>query len=102
MPYYKIELRGAIPLRDKSEFWGIGSLTQQQYLLFHWRAIPVMPLWTGLVCDVVFWTIAPALLVFGYPAWRRLIRRRQGRCPNCGYTLLGAQGIVCPECGASD
>lgn len=37
------------------------------------------------------------------PSWlreRRIDRAlRHGRCPNCGYDILGLPGFTCPECG---
>ena len=36
--------------------------------------------------------------------WRTARRWRalsSGRCPNCGYSLMGLQREICPECGGS-
>jgi hypothetical protein len=51
-----------------------------------------------------FWLLGTVLLL--YPAWaltartfRRLYRRKTGRCLGCGYDLTGNVSGVCPECG---
>lgn len=33
-------------------------------------------------------------------AWRRRKLFREGSCVGCGYSLVGLDGGVCPECGA--
>lgn len=62
------------------------------------HTIPCLPLWPGLVGNVVFY----ALLVLASVAlvrWLRLRRRaRRNLCLACGYEL-GAGVEVCPECG---
>lgn len=60
--------------------------------------LPVGPIWLGLVADVAVWSVSPALLLLGVPAWRRRQRRRAGKCETCGYAV-NASGAVCPECG---
>ncbi len=39
------------------------------------------------------------LLVFGPFTARRFIRRKRGRCINCGYDLRGDFSAGCSECG---
>lgn len=63
------------------------------------RAIPLRPVWPGLIADTLFY----ALLFAGLhrlSAWgRRTRRRRRGRCAACGYDLFGLNSPTCPECG---
>jgi len=57
--------------------------------LMHWIAVPtwaVLLLLVGLEASLLY---EPTL------RWRR---RKQGRCPSCGYDLRGGSG-PCPECG---
>ncbi len=62
------------------------------------RGFPLRPIWWGFLADtVIFASIAFALLGI-FPAMRAL-RRRKGRCPQCGYDLRGALDAGCPECG---
>ena len=66
------------------------------------RVLPLRPLWPGFVVNtvlyaIVVWPIYCALLTL-----RRLIRRKPGHCPECGYDLRGqlpGAGSGCPECG---
>ena len=37
----------------------------------------------------------------GIGATRRAVRKRKSRCVECGYSLVGIDGAVCPECGGS-
>ncbi|HVU64866.1 MAG TPA: hypothetical protein VHC70_12875, partial [Phycisphaerales bacterium] len=63
---------------------------------------PVMPIWSGLALNTLFYgTIAWGLL-FLPGTVRRWRRRRGGRCVKCGYDRAGlAAGAPCPECGAA-
>lgn len=62
--------------------------------------IPLVPAWTVLVnvvCVVAMLQLSIHVVVKG----RRYLRRRGGRCGDCGYSLLGTIGSdQCPECGA--
>lgn len=61
-------------------------------------AIPVRPLWSGLLGNVVVYA-AGAFVLIALPGWwRRYVRRWEGRCVACGYEL-GKGVAVCPECG---
>jgi hypothetical protein len=69
----------------------------------HW---PTRILWPGFLLNTLFWSCiiaSPFWLRRGFVAWRSARRRRDGRCPACGY----ARGSInpqhpCPECGKSD
>jgi hypothetical protein len=66
------------------------------------RRIPLFPIWRGFAFNTLFYTAILWLLIAGPFVLRRLIRRRRGRCPRCGYDLRGATpgaGGGCPECG---
>jgi len=63
-------------------------------------ALPLLPLWPGFLIN----TFLYALLLF--LAWRlpgvlrRTLRRRRGRCAQCGYDRGGLDArAACPECG---
>lgn len=53
-----------------------------------------IPLW--LVTVLGLWY--PVSLIMRGPCLR-YVRRRRGRCLNCGYNLTGNESGVCPECG---
>ncbi len=67
------------------------------------RAIPLMPIWPGLVADTAFYSFC----TFGLFAlwqggvltrrWWRL--KHKGLCPNCKYDLRELTSEKCPECG---
>ncbi len=61
--------------------------------------LPVRPLWTGFLANVIFYAAMLWLLSFTHLAVHRSIRRKRGRCTKCGYDLRGAEHEVCPECG---
>ena len=66
-----------------------------------WRAIPLRPMWSGLIADIILWSGVWWALLFGVGALRRRRRRERGQCPGCGYDLSsgGVPHDRCPECG---
>lgn len=60
-------------------------------------ALPVYPIWTGVVADTAVYGLLWWTLLFAPWAARRRWRRRRGRCMKCGYDLAGVDR--CPECG---
>jgi hypothetical protein len=62
--------------------------------------LPLSPIWPNLLADSALFAAAWFSLLAGLPALGRAHRRRQNRCPSCGYSLAGVQSPTCPECGA--
>jgi len=54
-----------------------------------------VPLW---LMTIVFAAYPAIVLV--YRPLRTRLRVWRGRCPSCGYDLMGNQSGVCPECGS--
>lgn len=63
------------------------------------RVVCLQPRWRELWLNVLAWSAASMMLVGVVPAVRAVSRHRAGRCPRCGYDLLGASAPGCPECG---
>lgn len=73
--------------------------------MFGWIAVPLRPVWPGLLLNWLAWTAFVWLLwrlVGDRVRMRRAKRRRdrieRGVCVACGYDLAGLG--TCPECGA--
>ncbi len=65
------------------------------------NALPLRPLWPGFAVNTLFYAAILWLIIPGPFALRRLIRRRRGLCPACGYDLRHAEHQACPECGVT-
>jgi hypothetical protein len=68
-----------------------------------WRALPLQPLWLGLVGNIVAYLASLALLGLMARAARQILRAhraRHGRCTHCAHPLMGL--ATCPECGATN
>jgi hypothetical protein len=63
------------------------------------RVFPILPLWGGLVADIVLFASAWLLLSMLPTLAVRRRRRRRGCCGHCGHPLPGS--LLCPECGRS-
>lgn len=63
------------------------------------RALPYRPIWGGLAINVAAYASAWGLLWLAPSTLRRVLRRRQARCDNCGYDVR--ELVRCPECGHS-
>ncbi len=63
------------------------------------QALPIYPIWRGLLLDTGFFAAIWAIPMFGVPAVRARHRRKRGLCPNCAYDLGGDLASGCPECG---
>ncbi len=63
------------------------------------RVLPLLPLWPGFPINTLFYASLLWLLIPGPFVLRRLIRRRRGLCPACGYDLRHGEHEACPECG---
>ena len=65
--------------------------------------LPVRPVWPGFAVNwAVFGGAWAVVLVVPGLVWRAVRgerRRRDGRCPVCGYALEGRMGEGCSECG---
>ena len=61
--------------------------------------LPLLPHFPGFAIDTAFYAGVSWLLIFAPFALRRALRRRRGRCTECGYELAMLE--TCPECGAS-
>jgi hypothetical protein len=62
-----------------------------------WMRLPVMPVWNGLLLNVLLWSVLwsiPGPLRYGV---RRYRRKRRGLCLACGYAVEDLE--ICPECG---
>ena len=60
-------------------------------------AFPAHPIWPGFAINTLFYATILWLLILGPFALRRLIRRKRGQCPACGYPA--GESAVCSECG---
>ena len=72
---------------------------------YEMKSIPryVLPsrfLWLELATDVLCLAALCAGVHGLFRLGRRALRRGQTRCPGCGYSMTGIDGI-CPECGVS-
>ncbi len=60
-------------------------------------ALPLRPIWRNFAVNTLFYTLILWLPTRGPFVLRRVIRRRRGRCPGCGYPV--GTSAVRTECG---
>ena len=101
-PYCEVEY--AILLTDFTDptqfFFGGVVRSRPGAILRQVRFLPLHPIWPGFAINTVFYAALLWIVILGPGTARRVIRRKQGRCINCGYDLRGAEHEVCPECGS--
>lgn len=82
---------------------GSGVVTGRRDSILTVRALSYAPLWPGFLANTVFYAIlwaiilAAASFLFATITGKRAMA--QGRCPRCGYDLVGNHAGGCPECG---
>ena len=62
-------------------------------------SLPLGPLWRGMALNTAFWFVLLVACRRVPAKMRARVRRLRGRCPACGYDLLGVWVDGCPECG---
>ncbi len=63
------------------------------------RALPLRPIWIGLVVDAAVYATSLGMLMCLFSYLRRRVRSWRGFCGACGYDLRGDLLSGCPECG---
>ncbi len=86
-----------------ARFYAAIPIGQARKAFFHNtpEILPFRPIWPGFAFDTIFYAAILWPLIIGPFALRRLIRRRRGLCPACGYDLRHGAHEVCPECGVN-
>ncbi|HZW11118.1 MAG TPA: hypothetical protein VFF69_14545 [Phycisphaerales bacterium] len=68
---------------------------------FNPRALPLTPIWPGLLADTLFFAAVSLQVARACLVVRRRRRRRRNVCPLCRYPRASLPpGAPCPECGA--
>jgi hypothetical protein len=62
------------------------------------RRLPIRPLWVGFAANTLLWGAAFFALHTSMTIARARMRRRRGKCVNCGYPMSARP---CPECGTA-
>jgi hypothetical protein len=65
------------------------------------RTIPLYPNSWRAAASVGFYSVLVYAGIGVMSYCRAALRRRRGRCPSCGYDLLGLNSPTCPECGTT-
>lgn len=63
------------------------------------RALPCRPVLSGQTVTFLACVALVGAVGSGARGFKRLMRRRHGKCMNCRYDLRGNTTGVCPECG---
>ncbi len=84
---------------DTVHRYAISTVDSPVFSLWPDRApfLPLRPVWPGFALNPFFYATILWLLVRGPVVLRRVVRRRSGRCPDCGYPV--GVSPVCTECG---
>jgi hypothetical protein len=62
--------------------------------------LPIRPLGVGFTVNTLLYAVVLWLFLFAAPRTvLRQLRRKRGRCLECGYDLRGDLDAGCPECG---
>ena len=86
-------IRGAAPVLSASAYRTHASDPDR-------GALPLIPIWPGLLANTAIFAVPWLLLALTIPAARRSLRRRRGLCPRCAYDLRATPAASpCPECG---
>lgn len=88
-----------IPLATSPQALISGVRNPSQLILREARALPLLPIWPGLILNTLIYAAALWLLTLGPIRLRRALRARKGHCPQCGYDLNNLEAQRCPECG---
>lgn len=66
------------------------------------RALPVTPIWTGILINSCIYALAGWGVVAALRRVLLLCGSASNKCPHCKYSRAGLlRGSVCPECGRS-
>ena len=80
--------------------WGIALRKPTGNMQDPWIALPLRPVFPGLLLDTLAWSFAWLVALVGFPVLRGMARAADGLCPRCAYSRTGlAPGSSCPECG---
>ncbi len=91
----KVSMRGAFPIPHSRN-------AELQVSRGYGIALPYLPIWPGLLANTAIFAAPWAVILFGIPFVRYIIRRARNRCTRCGYSLHGLPaGSPCPECGGA-
>lgn len=63
------------------------------------RFLPLVPIWRGFAIDSTLYGSAWMVVLTVPGVLRGAIRKRRGRCPQCGYDLKRDFDAGCSECG---
>lgn len=80
-------------------YGGIVRSGQPSAVMRQFRALPLLPIWPGLVGNTLFYGVIWFMLLLAPGAVQRMLRRRRGRCEHCGYPI--GSSPICTECGGT-